>query len=96
MLSPYLPEFPYAPNDARFLGSPIDFIVFNGLSAGDLTEIILIEVKTGNPKLDARARQIKRATDELRIRHELIRLPRPQGAAAVGEVRQVNDRRNSA
>ena len=31
---PFLPEFKYNPKDARFIGSPIDFIVFDGLDGG--------------------------------------------------------------
>jgi predicted Holliday junction resolvase-like endonuclease len=27
---PDLPDFAYNPKDARFLGSPVDFIVFDG------------------------------------------------------------------
>ena len=34
-LAPYLPEFKYDPTEARFIGSPIDLIVFPGLAAGD-------------------------------------------------------------
>ena len=30
-LIPYFPDFPYNPKDVRFLGSPIDLIVFDGL-----------------------------------------------------------------
>jgi len=33
-IAPYLPEFKYNPKDARFIGSPIDFIVFDGLDEG--------------------------------------------------------------
>jgi predicted Holliday junction resolvase-like endonuclease len=29
-LLPFLPEFPFNPRDARFLGSPVDLIVFGG------------------------------------------------------------------
>jgi predicted Holliday junction resolvase-like endonuclease len=42
----YLPEFRYNPKDARFIGSPIDLIVFDGLDEGDLRKIIFVEVKT--------------------------------------------------
>lgn len=35
------------PRDLRFLGTPVDFIAFKGLSQGDPQEIIFIEVKTG-------------------------------------------------
>src|SRR5271169_4600999 len=29
-MAPYLPEFKYDPTEARFIGSPIDFVVFPG------------------------------------------------------------------
>jgi predicted Holliday junction resolvase-like endonuclease len=56
---PHLPEFLYNPQDARFLGSPIDFIVFDGLSEGALRKIIFIEVKTNAGSLSTRERQIR-------------------------------------
>src|SRR5262245_26754752 len=31
-LVPYFPQFPFNPKDARFIGSPVDFVVFDGLS----------------------------------------------------------------
>lgn len=33
-LIPYLPAFPYNPKDVRFLGSPVDLVVFDGLAEG--------------------------------------------------------------
>ena len=39
---PYLPEFRYNPKDARFIGSPIDLIVFDGLDEGDLRKIVFV------------------------------------------------------
>ena len=33
-LLPYLPEFPFNPKDVRFLGSPVDLVVFDGLDEG--------------------------------------------------------------
>src|SRR5574341_431069 len=33
-LVPYLPDFPFNPKDARFLGSPVDFVVFGPLVFG--------------------------------------------------------------
>ena len=58
-LAPFLPTFPYNPKDARFVGSPIDLIVFDGLDEGLLRQIILIEVKTGSSTLNTRQRQIR-------------------------------------
>ena len=44
---PFFPDFRYDPTEVRFIGSPIDMIVFPGLAAGDPQEIVILEVKTG-------------------------------------------------
>ena len=64
---PYLPEFAYNPKDARFLGSPIDFLVFDGLSDGEVKCIIFIEVKTGTSTLNTRERRIRDAVQSGRV-----------------------------
>jgi predicted Holliday junction resolvase-like endonuclease len=38
-------RFSYDPNDARFLGSPIDFVVFDGRSGGTIEQVVFLEVK---------------------------------------------------
>jgi predicted Holliday junction resolvase-like endonuclease len=58
-LLPILPGFPFNPKDARFLGSPVDLIVFDGLDAGQLDRIVFLEVKTGGAGLSARERQLR-------------------------------------
>ena len=45
-LVPYLPDFPFNPKDVRFLGSPVDFVVFDGLSDGHVARVVFVEVKT--------------------------------------------------
>jgi hypothetical protein len=45
-LVPYLPDFPFNPKDAQFLGRPVDFVVFDGLDEGDLRRIVFVEVWT--------------------------------------------------
>ena len=32
-LAPYLPDFPFSPTEAKFIGAPIDFLVFKGMDA---------------------------------------------------------------
>jgi len=59
--TPCLPGFPYNPKDARFLGSPVDFVVFDGLDLGQLKEIAFVEVKSGGASLTARERQVRDA-----------------------------------
>ena len=75
-LLPYLPGFRFNPKDARFLGSPVDLVVFDGLSEGELRGIWFLEVKTGNAVLSARERQIRDAVLEKRIAWDELRLPR--------------------
>jgi len=60
-ITPYLPDFPYNPKDARFIGSPIDLVVFNGLDNGDVKEVVFIEIKTGSSSLSARERRVRDA-----------------------------------
>ena len=58
-LLPYLPGFHFNPRDARFLGSPVDFVVFDGLDAGALRRVVFVEVKTGEAVLSNRERQVR-------------------------------------
>jgi len=72
-LMPYLPDFHYDPNDARFIGAPIDFIVFDGLSEGKLRNIVFVEVKTGQrPALSAREKQVEDAVRGGRVEHDIM------------------------
>lgn len=73
-LVPYFPEFEYNPKDARFLGSPVDLIVFNGLSDGELKEVVFLEIKTGNSVLTQRERQIRMKVEEGKIRWAELRI----------------------
>lgn len=71
-LVPYLPDFPFNPKDVRFLGSPVDFVVFDGLNAGHVERIVFVEVKTGDAQLSGRERRVRDAVQEGRIEwHEL-------------------------
>lgn len=74
-LVPLHAAFPFEPGDARFLGGPIDYVVFEGLSDGeDELEIVFVEVKTGRGRLTAREAAIRRAVEDGRVRFELVRL----------------------
>lgn len=79
-MAPYLPEFKYDPTEARFIGSPIDFIVFPGLAQEDPTELVLIEVKTGkNDRLTPTEKRIRDLIEAGRVRWELLYRPQPEG-----------------
>ncbi|HUX38965.1 MAG TPA: Holliday junction resolvase-like protein [Rectinemataceae bacterium] len=47
-LAPWLPGFPWDPTELRFVGKPLDFIVFKGASRGEVEEVVFVEVKTGS------------------------------------------------
>jgi predicted Holliday junction resolvase-like endonuclease len=88
-LAPLLIGFPYAPADARFLGDPIDYVVFHNYTAmrdGQATgapattdeqeiEIVLIDIKRGRTaKLTPGQRAIAAAVRAGRVRFETIRI----------------------
>ena len=63
-LVPHFPQFPFASRDARFLGSPVDFVVFDGLSEdGAIRRVVFVEVKTGAARLSPRERGIREAIE---------------------------------
>ncbi|MGH9321972.1 MAG: Holliday junction resolvase-like protein [Vicinamibacteria bacterium] len=77
-LAALFPEFPFDPRDARFLGSPVDLIVFDGLSAGELREIVFVEVKTGpSAALSTRERRIRDIVSAGRVRWKEIKIEVP-------------------
>ena len=81
-LIPYLPMFPYNPKDVRFLGSPIDLVVFDGLAEGELRRIVFVEVKTGGSGLTIRERSVRDAIDAGDVEWAELRVPRPLASGA--------------
>ena len=57
--APYLEGFPGRPTEARFLGAPIDYVVFRGLSSGEIEEIVFVEVKSGRGSLTSVERSLR-------------------------------------
>ena len=74
-LVPYLPDFPFNPKDARFLGSPVDLVVFDGLDEGEVRRVVFIEVKTGTSGLSGRERQVRDAIQARRVEWTELRVP---------------------
>ncbi|RLG21474.1 hypothetical protein DRN74_02800 [Candidatus Micrarchaeota archaeon] len=73
-MAAYLPGFDYDPTEARFIGSPIDFVVFDGLAKGDLKKIVFVEVKTGSSSLSARENAVKNAVKNKRVEWKEMRI----------------------
>ncbi len=73
-LAPYLPQFKYNPKDVRFIGSPVDLIVFDGLDEGNLKKIVFIEVKSGKSSLSKREKLVREAIEKKMVEYEILRL----------------------
>ncbi len=73
-LAPYLPDFPYNPKDARFIGNPIDYVIFDGLSDGEVKQIVLVEVKSGKSGLNKNERMIRDTLEEKNVKFEIYRI----------------------
>ncbi len=79
--APILPEFQYLPSDAKFLGDPVDYVVFDGYTdlrdgqgSADDVEIVLIDIKSGGARLTKGQQAIAQAIQQGRIRFETIRI----------------------
>jgi predicted Holliday junction resolvase-like endonuclease len=80
-MAPFLAGFEYLPADARFLGDPIDYVVFQGRTGlgerpenNDPLEIVLLEIKQGQSRLTRVQQEIARAVEEGRVRFEINRV----------------------
>jgi predicted Holliday junction resolvase-like endonuclease len=84
-LAPLLPEFfqKFEPADARFIGSPIDYVIFKNLSHVDasasdgLIEVFIVDVKTGNAVLTRAERLIKEAVERGAVHFLTLHLSEP-------------------
>jgi predicted Holliday junction resolvase-like endonuclease len=81
-LIPYLPAFPYNPKDVRFLGSPIDLVVFDGLAEGRIRRIVFLEVKTGRSGLTSRERGVRDVIQAREVEWVELRVARPFASGA--------------
>ena len=73
---PFLEDFKYNPADARFIGAPIDYVIFDGYSdKSDEITVVLADIKTGKrADLTSSQRKIRNAINEKRVKWETIHL----------------------
>lgn len=71
---PYFPEFDFNPKDVRFLGTPVDFVAFDGLSDGEVQRVVFVEVKTANSRLSQRERAVRAAIEAGNVEWRELRL----------------------
>lgn len=66
-LAPYLPNFDYLPTECKFIGKPIDFIVFKGMDEKKIEEVVFVEVKTGQSKLSSVEKSLKETIQNKKV-----------------------------
>lgn len=70
----------YCPSDARFLGMPVDYVIFNGVSdildgkKNTLVSITFLDVKTGKATLTKAQKKIKEAVELGRVEWKTIQI----------------------
>jgi predicted Holliday junction resolvase-like endonuclease len=70
-IAPLLGDFPFDPGDCRFVGKPVDFIVFRGMNEKNITEVVFLEVKSGTGKnLNDQEKKLRDAVQAGRVRWE--------------------------
>ncbi|RPI40238.1 MAG: endonuclease [Methanoregulaceae archaeon] len=79
-MAPVLPDFCYVPSDARFIGSPVDYIIFDGLTRvaddkEDEIQIVFMDVKKGNGTLTRTQRLIRQAVEKKSVTWKTMRIP---------------------
>lgn len=66
-LAPFLPGFSWKPSEARFIGKPVDFVVFKGMDEKKIDEVVFVEVKTGKSKLSSQEKHLKEAIENGKV-----------------------------
>ena len=75
-IAPYLPDFPFKPTEVRFLGKPIDFVVFKGMDEKNIEEVIFVEIKSGKNDLNNVQKSLKESIQNKKIRWHDYRIPK--------------------
>lgn len=73
-IAPLLPHFPYSYKDLVFLGKGVDYICFDGLSTGDVKQIVFLEIKTGKSQLNKNESMIKSVIEKGKVKWETVRI----------------------
>jgi len=73
-IAPILPNFPYNYKDLVFVGKWIDYVVFDGLSEGNLKKVVFLEVKTWKSTLNKNEKSIKSIVESKKVFYELFKI----------------------
>ena len=67
-LAPFLKDFTYNPENAIFLGQPIDYVVFED------DEVVFVEIKSGKAQLSPKQRHIKKLIENNCVSWKTMRI----------------------
>ncbi len=80
-MAPLLPGFQFIPADARFLGDPVDYVVFHGYTAArdsgsdpSMIEVVILDIKQGGASLSKSQLAIAKAIEDGRVRFDVVRI----------------------
>jgi predicted Holliday junction resolvase-like endonuclease len=73
-VAPYLPKFKYSPSDMRFIGSPIDYIIFRGMNKKKIDKVVFLEIKSGDSKLTEQEERLKATIKAGKVSWEEFRI----------------------
>ena len=73
VLIPVMKGFGYQMEDCRFLANPIDYIIFEGASQGNVDHITFMDIKTGkSADLDTHQRKIRDAINDNNVKFKVL------------------------
>ena len=73
-LVPISKDIEFDPRDMKWLGDPVDYIVFDGLSKNDTKQVVFLEIKTGSSDLSKRQKQIKKLIEKKKVKWKEIKI----------------------
>jgi predicted Holliday junction resolvase-like endonuclease len=66
-------DFKWTVPDCKFIGDPIDLIIFNGLSIQKINSISFVEVKSGKTvRLNEHQKSIKDAVEDKKVSYKVV------------------------
>ena len=72
-IAPLLPNFPYSYKDLVFLWKWVDYLVLDGLSKGNLSKIVFLEIKSGVSSLNKNEQMLRDCVNQKRVSYEIWR-----------------------
>jgi len=70
-IAPLLPKFPYSYKDLVFLWKWVDYLVLDGLSKGNLREIVFLEIKSGSSQLNKNEQMVRDCIHQKRVSYKI-------------------------